>query len=62
VVAVSVLVVPTGSNAPAPRAPFALVLADGSIRSGTSDRRGSVSEAAAPRGSLRLAVPAVFSE
>lgn len=61
-VAVSVLVVPTGSNAPAPRAPFALVLANGSIRSGTSDRRGSVSEAAAPRGSLRLAVPAVFSE
>jgi HEAT repeat protein len=62
VVAVSVLVVPTGSNAPSPRAPFALVLADGSIRSGTSDRRGSVSEAAAPRGLLRLAVPAVFSE
>jgi cellulose synthase operon protein C len=62
VVAVSVLVVPTGSNAPSPRAPFALVLADGSIRSGTCDRRGSVSETNAPRGSLRLAVPAVFSE
>ncbi len=62
VVGVSVLVVPAGSAAPAPRAPFALVRADGWIRSGTSDRRGSVWESAAPRGPLRLAVPAVFSE
>ena len=61
-VAVSVLVVPTGSSDPTPRAPFALVRADGLIRSGTSDRRGSILEAMAPRGSLRLAVPAVFSE
>jgi len=61
-VAVSVLVVPTGSSIPTARAPFALVRADGLIRSGTSDRRGSVSEAAAPRGALRLAVPAVFAE
>jgi HEAT repeat protein len=60
-VAVSVLVVPTGSSAPTARAPFALVRADGLIRSGTSDRRGSVWEVA-PRGALRLAVPAVFSE
>jgi len=61
-VAVSVLVVPTGSSDPTPRAPFSLVRADGLIRSGTSDRRGSVLEALAPRGPLRLAVPAVFSE
>jgi len=61
-VVVSVLVVPTGSSAPTARAPFALVRADGLIRSGRSDRRGSVSEAAAPRGALRLAVPAVFSD
>jgi cellulose synthase operon protein C len=60
-VAVSVLVVPTGASAPSARSPFALVRADGLIRSGTSDRRGSVSEVA-PRGTLRLAVPAVFSE
>lgn len=61
-VTVSVLVVPTGSSDPTPRAPFALVRADGLIRSGTSDRRGSILEAMAPRGPLRLAVPAVFSE
>jgi hypothetical protein len=61
-VSVSVLVVPTGSSAPAARAPFSLVRADGLIRSGTSDRRDSVTESAAPRGALRLAVPAVFSE
>ncbi len=61
-VTVSVLVVPTGSSDPTPRAPFALVRADGLIRSGTSDRRGSILEVLAPRGPLRLAVPAVFSE
>jgi HEAT repeat protein len=61
-VAISVLVVPPGSSTPAARAPFALVRADGLVRCGTSDRRGSVSEASAPRGALRLAVPAVFSE
>jgi HEAT repeat protein len=61
-VTVSVLVVPEGSSTPATRAPFAMVRSDGLIRSGTSDRRGSVSETAAPRGPLRLAVPAVFSD
>jgi HEAT repeat protein len=59
---VAVLIVPAGSGTPAPRAPFAMVRSDGWIRSGTSDRRGSVSEVAAPRGPLRLAVPAVFSD
>ena len=54
----AVLVVATGETAPAPQAPFSLVRADGLIRSGQSDRRGSVWEAAAPRGPLRLAVPA----
>jgi HEAT repeat protein len=62
VLGVSVLVVPAGSRAPAPRAPFALVRADGLIRSGSSDRRGSVWESSAPHGPLRLAVPAVFAE
>ncbi|HEU4581665.1 MAG TPA: HEAT repeat domain-containing protein [Polyangiaceae bacterium] len=61
-VSVSILVVATGSSDPTPRAPFALVRGDGLIRSGTSDRRGSILEAMAPRGPLRLAVPAVFSE
>ncbi len=59
---VGVLIVPTGSHAPAPRVPFALVRADGYIRSGTSDRRGSISEVSTPRGPLRLTVPAVFAD
>jgi hypothetical protein len=59
---VGVLVVPTGSRAPAARVPFALVRADGYIRSGTSDRRGSISEASTPPGPLRLTVPAVFAD
>jgi HEAT repeat protein len=59
---VGVLVVPTGEDEPAPRAPFSLVRADGFIRSGTSDRRGSIWEASAPRGPLRLTLPAVFSD
>lgn len=59
---VGVLVVNTGETSPVPRAPFALVRADGFIRSGMSDRRGAVWEASAPRGSLRLTLPGVFVE
>jgi HEAT repeat protein len=59
---VSVLVVATGETTPAAEAPFSLVRADGLIRSGKSDRRGSVWEAAAPRGPMRLTVPAVFAD
>jgi cellulose synthase operon protein C len=59
---VGVLVVPTGEAVPRARAPFALVRADGFIRSGTSDRRGAVWEPSAPRGPLRLTLPAVFAD
>ncbi|WP_437319305.1 HEAT repeat domain-containing protein [Sorangium sp. So ce385] len=45
-------------DAPVPRAPFALVRADGLLRLGVADRRGEVFERGAPRGPLRLAVPA----
>jgi hypothetical protein len=62
VVDVAVLVVNTGETTPVARAPFALVRSDGFIRSGTSDRRGAVWEAAAPRGPLRLTLPGVFAE
>ncbi len=55
---VSVYVVPMGSSEPAPRAPFALVLADGLMRLGLTDRRGEVFEIDAPRGYVSLAVPA----
>ncbi|AUX40913.1 phosphohydrolase [Sorangium cellulosum] len=47
-----------GRDAPVPRAPFALVRADGLMRLGVADRRGELFERAAPRGPLRLAVPA----
>ncbi len=58
---VTVFVVPAGESQPVPRAPFALRLADGSVRLGISDRRGAVSEPAAPRGLVELAVPAPLS-
>lgn len=55
---VSVYVVPMGESEPAPRAPFALVRADGLMRLGLTDRRGEVFEVDAPRGYVSLAVPA----
>jgi len=55
---VLVYVVPDGSTSPAGRAPFALVLADGSMRLGVADRRGALFELAAPGGVIELAVPA----
>ncbi|MEJ7731429.1 MAG: HEAT repeat domain-containing protein [Polyangiaceae bacterium] len=58
---VQVFVVPDGKNAPTPRAPFALVRADGFLRLGVADRRGAVLELAVPDGTLRLAVPAALA-
>jgi HEAT repeat protein len=58
---VAVYVVPDGRNAPLPRAPFALVRADGLLRLGLADRRGELFEADAPRGTIRLAVPAALA-
>jgi HEAT repeat protein len=55
---VLVYVVPIGESDPSPRAPFALVRADGTLRLGVSDRRGVVFEHDAPRGEVSLAVPA----
>ncbi|WP_437280813.1 HEAT repeat domain-containing protein [Sorangium sp. So ce375] len=45
-------------DTPAPRAPFALVRADGLMRLGVADRRGELFERGAPRGPIRLTVPA----
>src|SRR5262249_44604871 len=61
-VAVSVYVVPEGEATPAPRAPFALAFADGFVRLGVTDERGSVFEHDAPRGLMRLAIPAPLAE
>ncbi len=55
---VLVYVVPMGEPAPVPRAPFAFVRADGLMRLGITDRRGTLFERYAPRGSVSLEVPA----
>ena len=57
---VVIYVVPDGRGAPLPRAPFTLVRADGLLRLGLADRRGEIFEAAAPRGVIRLGVPAAL--
>lgn len=51
---VSVVVLGAADGAPQVGAPFALQLADGSVRYGFADRRGMVFERAAPRGLVRL--------
>ena len=56
-----VYVVADGRRAPEPRAPFALVRADGLMRLGLADRRGEIFETAAPAGVIRLAVPAALA-
>jgi len=55
---VAVYVVPDGRNAPQARAQFTLVRADGLLRMGLADRRGELFEREAPRGVIRLGVPA----
>jgi HEAT repeat protein len=60
--AVSVLVASGSESGTNPRVPFALVRADGLLRAGWADRRGSALEAHAPTGTLRLALPAPFGE
>lgn len=59
---VTVFVVPDGKNTPVARAPFSLVRADGLLRLGTADRRGELFELGAPRGAIRLAVPAPLAK
>ncbi|HEX4335996.1 MAG TPA: HEAT repeat domain-containing protein [Polyangiaceae bacterium] len=59
---VSVYVVPAGEGAPVPHTPFALIRADGFVRLGITDARGSAHEHDAPSGVVRLAVPAPLAE
>jgi hypothetical protein len=51
---VLVFVVPTGESETVPRAPFALLFADGLHRLGLADRRGALWERRAPAGSIEL--------
>jgi HEAT repeat protein len=55
---VLVFVAPAGADEPQSRAAYALVRGDGLIRMGIADRRGGLFEFGAPKGSIRLAVPA----
>jgi cellulose synthase operon protein C len=57
---VAVYVVPDGRNTPVARAPYTLVRADGLLRMGIADRRGELFEVGAPRGVIRLGVPAAL--
>jgi len=56
-----VFVVPDGRTSPLPSAAYSLARADGLIRSGLADRRGAVFERAAPKGDLRLVLPAALA-
>src|SRR5690606_30343590 len=58
---VLVYVVPHGATVPTARAPFALVLPDGTMRLGVADRRGAVFVKDVPGGTLALAVPAALA-
>jgi hypothetical protein len=59
---VLVYVVPAGETEAVPGAPFVLHLADGSYRLGLADRRGAVSESAAPKGEIELGITGPLSE
>jgi hypothetical protein len=53
-----VLVVPDGASQPVARAPFTVVLPDGTMHLGLADRRGAVFESKVPAGDVELGVPA----
>jgi HEAT repeat protein len=55
--ALLVYVVADGAATPRPGASYALRLADGLLRGGTTDRRGAVFEPAAPEGDVTLGAP-----
>jgi HEAT repeat protein len=52
--AVTIYVLPDLATAPQPGAPYVLVLADGSLRAGSADRRGAVFDPNAPEGEVQL--------
>jgi hypothetical protein len=49
-----VFVVPDGGEMPRPGAPYALLLPDGLLRAGTTDRRGAVFDPRTPEGFVTL--------
>ncbi|MFO0612010.1 MAG: HEAT repeat domain-containing protein [Polyangiaceae bacterium] len=57
----AIFVVPDGKELPVPRAPFTIVLPDGALRAGVSDRRGVAFETGIPDGTVQLGVPAALA-
>lgn len=57
----AIFVVPDGRELPVPRSPFTIVLPDGALRAGTSDRRGVVFETGIADGTVQLGVPAALA-
>lgn len=57
----AIFVVPDGKELPVPRAPFTIVLPDGALRAGVSDRRGVAFETGIPDGIVHLGVPAALA-
>jgi HEAT repeat protein len=49
------------SAAPRPGAPFAMLLADGTLRTGTTDRRGAAFDPVAPEGEVSLRPPSALA-
>jgi HEAT repeat protein len=49
------------SAAPRPGAPFAMLLADGTLRAGTTDRRGAAFDPVAPEGEVSLRPPSALA-
>jgi HEAT repeat protein len=56
-----VYVVADGAAAPRPASAYALLLADGTLHVGTTDRRGAVFDPTAPEGELTLRKPSALS-
>jgi hypothetical protein len=56
-----VYVIADGAAAPRPASAYAILLADGTLHVGTTDRRGAVFDPTAPEGELTLRKPAALS-
>jgi HEAT repeat protein len=59
--AVLIYVVPDTSAQPHPSAPYAMLLADGLVHAGTTDRRGAVFDPVAPEGEVTLRRPSALA-
>jgi HEAT repeat protein len=58
---VLVYVIPEGAETPVPGASYAVLLADGTVRAGTADRRGAAFDPAAPEGDVSLRTPSALA-